>query len=127
MASSSPPKSVPYSLPAGRLLRPIIICAVVMAFSARKSLLAPGSFLQENLLSLNSSGTALKAAKWIQTGLFWIVYGAHSVECVILARKLSQHGVSVLSAAWWKWIAECFVGGQFCFKHFEGVAKGRRA
>lgn len=119
--SATHSRPVPYTLPPGRLLKPILVCGVLMALSANKRITSPGSVLYDSLLS--RSPTALKATLWIQTGIFWFLYGAHTIESAIFVKKLSDHGVSVLSTAWWKWMAECFVGGKFCFEHFEGVVK----
>lgn len=96
-----------------------------MALSAHKGLLAPGSLPYDKLLV--RSPKALKAALWIQTAVFWFLYGAHAIESAIFVKKLSAYRVSVLSIAWWKWMAECFVGGKFCFEHFEAVVQGRLA
>lgn len=90
-----------------------------MALSARSEVISPGSPLYD--YALFRSPDALKAARWIQNGLFYFLFGAHAVETAIFTQKLSAHGVSVTSSAWWKWVATCFVGGQFCFKHFDRV------
>lgn len=115
---------VPYSLPPSHLLKPIIVCGVIMALSASKSVIAPGSLLYDNLL--HRSPTAIKAAVWIQNGLFYFFYGAHSIESVMMMKKLVDQGVSAFSGTFWKWVVECFIGGKFCFDHFEGVIKGKK-
>lgn len=96
-----------------------------MALTASKRFAYPGSVLHSQLLSL--SPTAAKTATWLQIGTFWFLYGAHTIESAIFAKKLGDQGVSILSAAWWKWMVECFIGGKFCFDHFEGVLKGKTA
>lgn len=113
---------LPYTLPPSHLSKPIMICGIIMALTASKQLAYPGSLLHTQLSTL--SPTAAKAALWLQIGTFWFFYGAHSIESAILAKKLRDQGVSILSATWWKWIAECFIGGQFCFKHFD-LVKGK--
>jgi hypothetical protein len=117
--------SIPYTLPPRHLLKPIIVCGIVMAVAANKSIIAPGSLLYDQLRP--RSPTAFKAVVWMQLITFWSLYGAHTIESALLARKLWQGGVSILSLAWWKWMAECFVGGKFCFDHFDGVVKGKSA
>src|SRR5262245_52177808 len=118
-------KPLPYTLPPGPLLKPIIICGVVMALSANKRIASPGSPLYDNILSRSS--IALKAFVWAQRGIFWFLYGAHTIESLIFIKKLNEQGVSVFSTAWWKWMVECFIGGKFCFEHFEGAVKARSA
>lgn len=117
--------AVPYTLPPTHLSRPILICGIIMALTASKRLAYPGSILHGQLMSV--SPTAAKAALWLQTGIFWFLYGAHTIESAIFAKKLRDHGVSILSATWWKWMAECFIGGKFCFEHFEGIIKSKVA
>jgi hypothetical protein len=108
-----------YKAPSSPYLKPIVICGIVMALSARREVIAPGSPLYDYVLS--RSGNALKAATWIQNGLFYFLFGAHAVETGLFMKKLNEHGVSVMSAAWWKWVATCFVGGKFCFEWFDKV------
>jgi hypothetical protein len=74
---------------------------------------------------LSQLPTLAKVAYWLQTGIFWFFYGAHTIESAMFAKKLRDHGVSVLSTAWWKWMLECFIGGKFCFEHFESIVKGK--
>ena len=102
----------------------MIVCGVIMALSARREVISPGSPLYDYLLS--RSATALKAATWIQNGLFYILFGAHAIETAMFTKRLKEHGVSVLSLAWWKWVATCFVGGKFCFEHFDRLV-GKKA
>jgi hypothetical protein len=108
-----------YMTPSSPYLKPIVICGIVMALSARREVIAPGSPIYDYVLS--RSGNALKAATWIQNGLFYLLFGAHAVETGLFMKKLNEHGVSVMSAAWWKWVATCFVGGKFCFEWFDKV------
>ena len=109
-----------YIRPHGDLGRKIIICGIVMVLSARQELIAPGSPLYDYVLA--RSANALRAATWIQNGLFYFLFGAHSIETVIFAyAKLAKHGVSFFSLAWWQWMVTCLVGGKFCFEHFEQV------
>jgi hypothetical protein len=114
-----------YVLPRGDLGRSIVICGIIMALSSRREVISPGSPLYDYALS--RSPNALKAATWIQNGLFYFLFIAHGIETPIFAyTKLAKHGVSVLSTAWWKWMATVFVGGKFTFEHFEGVLNGKR-
>lgn len=106
-----------YVAPTHPELKPIIICGVIMALSARREVISPGSPLYDYILA--GSPNALTAARWIQNGLFYLLFVSHGIESVIFAKKLKDHGVSVLSSAWWKWIATCFVGGKFVFEHFN--------
>jgi hypothetical protein len=120
------PKSLnnTYHAPKAPYLKPILICGAVMALLARREVISPGSPLYDYVLS--RSPHALKAGVWIQNGLFYFLYGAHGIETAMFTKRLSEHGVSVMSLAWWKWMATCFVGGKFCFEHFDKVA-GRKA
>ncbi|OAL06797.1 hypothetical protein IQ06DRAFT_263198 [Phaeosphaeriaceae sp. SRC1lsM3a] len=108
-----------YVAPGHPHLKPIIICGVIMALSARREVISPGSPLYDYVLSRSS--IALKAATWIQNGLFYFLFGAHAIESAMFTQKLKAHGVSVLSLAWWKWMATCYVGGKFLFEHFDRV------
>ncbi|OAL53258.1 hypothetical protein IQ07DRAFT_355142 [Pyrenochaeta sp. DS3sAY3a] len=108
-----------YIAPGHPQLKPIIICGIIMALSARHEVISPGSPLYDYVLV--RSGTALKAARWIQNGLFYFLFGAHAVESAMFMPRLSEHGVSLFSVAWFKWIATCFVGGKFLFEHFDRV------
>lgn len=106
-----------YIPPGHPQLKPIIIVGIVMALSARREVISPGSPLYDYVLS--RSATALTAARWIQNGLFYFLFPAHAIETAMFTKRLNEHGVSVLSVAWWKWIATCFVGGKFVFEHFD--------
>ena len=133
-----------YIAPTHPQLKPIIICGIIMALSARREVIAPGSplcmhstlhpsslnlqpYKQPNLTSppddhlLSRSPNALKAATWIQNGLFYFLFGAHAVETALFTKRLNEHGVSLFSVAWFKWIGTCFVGGKFLFEHFDRV------
>jgi len=111
-----------YVAPGHPQLRPIIICGIIMALSARREVISPGSPLYDHVLVHSSS--ALKTARWIQNALFYFLFGAHAIETAMFTRRLNHHGVSVLSLAWWKWVATCFVGGKFLFEHFDCVVGG---
>lgn len=113
-----------YTAPSSPYLKPILICGAIMALSARREVISAGSPLYDYLLS--RSTTALKAATWVQNGLFYFLFGAHAIETAMFTRRLNEHGVSVTSSAWWKWMATCFVGGKFCFEHFDRLA-GKKA
>lgn len=81
MASNNNSKAVKiqeFSLPQGELGRKVLITAIVMLLSARRELLEPGSPLHDYVLAGNPS--LLRAARWIQNGLFYFLFGAHSVE-----------------------------------------------
>jgi hypothetical protein len=106
-----------YVAPSHPYLKPVLICGVIMALSARREVISPGSPLYDYVLS--RSGTALKVAIWIQNGLFYFLFGAHAIETAMFTKRLNTHGVSVMSLAWWKWMATCFVGGKFVFEHFD--------
>jgi hypothetical protein len=106
-----------YVAPSHPYLKPVLICGVIMALSARREVISPGSPLYDFVLS--RSGTALKVATWIQNGLFYFLFGAHAIETAMFTKRLNAHGVSVMSLAWWKWMATCFVGGKFVFEHFD--------
>jgi hypothetical protein len=91
-----------YTPPSSPQLKPMIICGVFMAVCALPS--PPFLYL-----------------RWLQAALFYILYGAHAVETVVFMKRLNRHGITVGGAAWWKWVGTCFVGGKFCFEHFDGV------
>ncbi|RMZ82876.1 hypothetical protein DV737_g1857, partial [Chaetothyriales sp. CBS 132003] len=109
-----------YVRPTGSAARNILFSALLMALSARKELISPGSPIYDYALA--QSPEALKVATYIQNGLFYFLFGAHAVEVPLFAYiKLAKHGISLFSLAWWQWAATCFVGGKFCWDHFENV------
>ncbi|KAH6612711.1 hypothetical protein C7974DRAFT_84164 [Boeremia exigua] len=107
-----------YIAPKAPYLRPIIICGIIMALSSRREVISPGSPLYDYVLS-RLSANGLKYASWVQSGLFYFLFGAHAVETAIFTKRLAQHGVEVSSIGWWQWMATCFVGGKFCYVHFD--------
>jgi hypothetical protein len=108
-----------YIAPGHPQLKRIIICGIIMALSARREVISPGSPLYDYVLVHSSN--ALKAATWIQHALFYFLFGAHAIETAMFTKRLNHHGVSVLSLAWCKWVTTCFVGGKFVFEHFDRV------
>ena len=92
-----------------------------MLLSSRRELLAPGYPLYDNLLSTRP--TALKYAKYVQNGLFYFLFGAHSIETALFAVKLHKAGLTPMQMVWWKWMGLCFCGGIFCYEEWEKVAK----
>lgn len=77
-SNSKPVKIREFSLPQGDLGRKVLITGIVMLLSSRRELLQPGSPLHDYVLAGNP--TLLKAARWIQNGLFYFLFGAHSIE-----------------------------------------------
>lgn len=122
--SKAPVQITTYTRPRGRLARGVVICVILMALSARKNLIAPGSTLYDNVLA--GKPNAIKYATWAQNGTFYFLYGAHAIETAIFAYvKLHKHGMPLLSLAWVQWIVTCFAGGQFCFIHFDELVKSK--
>ncbi|KAF1845696.1 uncharacterized protein K460DRAFT_377056 [Cucurbitaria berberidis CBS 394.84] len=106
-----------YIAPTYPYLKPIIVCGVIMALSARREVISPGSPLYDHLLS--RSPNAIKTATWIQNGLFYFLFGGHAIESAMFTKRLNDHGVRLFSVSWFKWIGTCFVGGNFVFKYFD--------
>ncbi|KAH8200416.1 hypothetical protein TruAng_005445 [Truncatella angustata] len=107
--------------PRGRLIA-LSIAAVVMLLSTRKEVIAPGSPIYDYLLA--GRPNALTHAIQAQNGLFYLLFGVHSVECALFAvLRLHKHGVPFFSSLWWKWTTMCFVGGFSAWKHFDMVLK----
>jgi hypothetical protein len=120
---ASPVKINTYSYPAGQLGTNTTICGIVMLLSARRGLISPGSPLYDYVLS--KSPYALKGATWIQNGLFYFLFGAHTIETIFFAwAKLRKHGVP-FGLTWLKWVVTCFVGGKFCMEHFDNLVKAK--
>ncbi|USP79770.1 hypothetical protein yc1106_07044 [Curvularia clavata] len=109
-----------YHPPPHPQLVPILICFVVMFLSA----LPTPSFLLASSTPLPQ--TAAKLLRWTQSFLFYFLYGAHGVETILFTKRLRDHGVTVGSGAWCKWMGTCFVGGMFCFEYFDRIV-GRKA
>ena len=81
MASNNNSKAVKiqeFSLPQGQLGRKVLVTGIIMLLSARREVLEPGSPLHDYVLAGNPS--LLRAARWIQNGLFYFLFGAHSIE-----------------------------------------------
>ena len=122
----SQPKAITsYHFPKGKLGRTIITVGIVMALSSRSEVISPGSPLYD--YALVGRPRAITWATNIQKGLFYFLFGAHSIETVLFAfTKLKKH-VKFLSLAWFQWMLACFVGGVYTFEHFDGVVAGKRA
>lgn len=115
-----------FSLPSGDLGRKVLITGIIMLLSARGELLQPGSPLYDYVLA--GRPTLLRAAKWIQNGLFYFLFGAHGIETPLFAwTRLRPHGVPVFSLLWVKWMLSCFVGGVFVFRQFDEIVAKRTA
>ncbi|RMZ78770.1 hypothetical protein DV738_g3655, partial [Chaetothyriales sp. CBS 135597] len=115
-----------YVLPTGSLGRNILISAVVMALSARKEVISPGSPIYDYFLA--QSPDALRIATYIQNGLFYFLFGAHALEVPLFAYlRLAKHGISLFSLAWFQWSATVFVGGVLTWNHFDQVLTKKAA
>jgi hypothetical protein len=114
-----------YHPPPASTLIPILTTGLIMALTTTSRLLSPPSPLYTLLLAGRSPRT-LRAAAWIQTGLFYFLFGAHAVETVLFTRRLREHGVASGTGAWWKWMGTCFVGGKFCWAWFDEVVGGKK-
>lgn len=113
-------------IPTGGRLASLTIAGVLMALSARKEVIAPGSPIYDHLLA--GRPQALTNAIRLQNVLFYVLYGVHSIEAIFFAAtKLRKHGVPFFSALWWKWIALCLVGGAFTWDHFEKTVQATAA
>ncbi|KAI1850893.1 hypothetical protein JX266_003558 [Neoarthrinium moseri] len=119
---SSPVQVREYPIPGGKLGRNTLICGLVMLLSSRSEVLAPGSPIYDYLLA--ERPTALKYSIRVQYGLYYFLFGAHTIESVIFAAtRLRKHGVPVFSLLWFKWMLACFIGGQLTYKHFDNVVR----
>lgn len=109
-----------YPWPQGAILRGYISTIVMFALSARRELMAPGSWAHETLLA-----TRPRAQEWaprVQNGLFYLLVAVHTLEVLFVAvPRLRKHGVPVLSATWCKWVFAWFVGGMYAMQHFDAV------
>ncbi|KAI0170103.1 hypothetical protein BJ166DRAFT_186342 [Pestalotiopsis sp. NC0098] len=109
------------ALPRGRLVA-LTISGIVMLLSSRREVLAPGSPIYDYLLA--GRPTALGNAIRVQNFLFYVLFGFHSVECVLFSViRLKRHGVQFLTDLWWKWMLMCFVGGVSSWAHFGKALK----
>jgi hypothetical protein len=91
-----------YKPPSSPHLAPIIICCIVMAVCALPSL---------ETCTRTPAGSKPHSS----------IYGAHIIKTAIFMTRLSKHGVTVGSVAWRYWVGTCFVGGKFCYEHFDRV------
>ncbi|KAF2708237.1 integral membrane protein-like protein [Pleomassaria siparia CBS 279.74] len=97
----------PYAIPA-HMMNFTTWLITYTAFSRRSNFMA-GSLLYDTLLS-RTPGFATFCLT-IQPLLLVIIMGAHSVECVLMARKLAKHGLTPFEAVWWLWVGTTFVEG----------------
>jgi hypothetical protein len=115
-----------YTFPGGHLGRSIIVTGIIMALSARREVISPGSPLYDYLLA--GKPRAITWATNIQKGLFYFLFGAHALETLAFPFvRLQKHGVPAFSVAWIKWMLACFVGGKFTYEHFDGLVAGKTA
>jgi hypothetical protein len=85
------------------------ITGIIMALSARREVLQPGSPIYDYILAGNPR--LLKAASYLQNGLFYFLFIAHGIETPLFAwTRLRKHNVSVLSLTWLKWLLSVLVG-----------------
>lgn len=123
---SAPVQIRTYPLPSRGRLVSLSIAALIMLLSSRKEFIAPGSPIYDYLLA--GRPTALTNAIRVQNGVYYVLFGVHGVECVLFSViRLHRHGVPFLSAAWWKWMAMCFVGGYSAWAHFDRTVKAETA
>lgn len=119
--ASNTPKPVQireFQLPRGELGRKVLITGIVMLLSARREVIAPGSPLYDYILVHDRR--LQTAARWIQNGLFYFLFGAHTIETPIFAwTRLRKHGVPLV--AFLKWTLSVFVGGVFVYKQFDDL------
>lgn len=125
-SQSKPVKVDRYTWPGGHLGRSIVVTGIIMALSARREVISPGSPLYDYVLA--GRPTAIKWATYVQAGIFYFLFGAHSIETVYFAfAKLNKHGVPLLSVPWFQWMLSCFVGGKFTMEHFENLVTSKTA
>ncbi|KXJ90865.1 hypothetical protein Micbo1qcDRAFT_225749 [Microdochium bolleyi] len=123
MSGSSPKTLVrvdDFPLPSRANIRGILASAALMYASARPSLLEPGSVLHDRLLAGRAQATSV--SRWAQLGLFYFLFGAHTLEMLGFAYvRLRRHGVPIFSVLGFKWLLSVFVGGQYAWAHFDEV------
>jgi hypothetical protein len=96
-------------LPRSRLVA-LGITGVVMLLSARREVIQMGSPIYDYLLA--GRPNAIANAARIQNGLFYVLWGIHSIECAFFSViRLKRHNVGFLTDLWWQWMLMCFVGG----------------
>lgn len=79
MASNPKPVQIrEFHLPKGELGRKVLITGVIMLWSAKRSFIEPGSPLFDYVLVHDRR--LQTAARWIQNGLFYFLFGAHGIE-----------------------------------------------
>ncbi|KIX07622.1 uncharacterized protein Z518_02275 [Rhinocladiella mackenziei CBS 650.93] len=111
-----------YELPKGGKRVATLVCAALMALSARRKLIEPRSILHDRVLA--RSATAVKYSKPVQDALFYFFFGLHGAETVWFAlTKLKKHNVKRFSPVWFKWIVTVFLGGVFATKHWDEVVE----
>ncbi len=125
MSQSKPVEIDRYNFPEGKWGRTIIIMGVLMALSSRREVISPGSPLYDYALA--GRPRAITWATNIQKGLFYFLFGAHSIETVLFAFTRLRKHVKFLNLAWFQWMLACFVGGVYTFEHFDSVVAGKQA
>lgn len=111
-----------YELPKGGKRLGTLVCAALMALSARRKFIEPRSILYDQVLARSS--TAVKYSKPVQDGIFYVLFGLHGIKTVYFAlTKLKKHNVKLLSPVWFQWIITVFLGGVFATKHWDEVVE----
>lgn len=94
-----------------------------LAFS-RNANFQPGSFLHDNLLSEFPHFNDFCSA--IQPILLPTMFIIHAIEAVLMARKLSRHGLTPFDGVWWAWVASCFNEGWTSFLRANSLIEEKR-
>lgn len=89
-------------------------CLFTWIIFARKANFQSGSFVHDNLLSRFPSWSEFCLA--IQPFLISIMFIIHAVEAVLMARKLSRHGLTPFDGIWWAWVGSAFNEGFTSFR-----------
>ncbi|ETS75257.1 hypothetical protein PFICI_13741 [Pestalotiopsis fici W106-1] len=93
-----------------------------MLLSCRREVLMPGSPIYDYLLA--GRPAAITNAIRVQNGLFYVLWGLHSIECAFFSIiRLKRHNVHFLTDLWWQWMLMCFVGGASSWQHFRLAVK----
>jgi hypothetical protein len=99
-------------------------CVLAMLLLPRQANWQPGSLLYDNALyPVPGFASFVARVGWI---VFACMLPIHTVEAIIMARKLAKHGCTFMDAVWWKWVGTCFIEGFTSFFRLNALIEGKK-
>lgn len=99
-------------------------CLVAYVILSRGANFRPGSLLYDTLLFRVPEFAELLST--LRPYILSLMLAIHITESVLMARKLSRHGLRPVDRLWWLWVGTCFVEGVTSFWRLDGWIMARR-